>query len=438
MSEKEKDKEKNSVVAPTLDPAPTRPTYDTSTWDSTSKGSGALGAYNSAKDAVTNYGDFTYGNKSQLDNIINSILNREKFSYDLNGDALYQQYKDKYIQQGKMAMGDAIGQASAMTGGYGNSYAQSVGQQMYQKELQNLNDIVPELWQMALDKYNMEGQDLYNQYGMLSDDYNREYGAWNDEYGRTMDAYNIASDAYYKGADMFYTEQNNKNNVAGSEFDDAMDIWKANTNNSWKEAEWDRDNERYKDEYNINYGYLNTDNVKLMQTALGVNADGDWGPVSTAAAGGLTVQQAWTAYLNGTLKNSGGTTGGTSGGSGSTGNGSTGNSSNSSTGNTNKTELNATQKLQQKLGVTADGDWGPKSQYAACGLSAEEAQKAATRGVLYSRSEVEGTLNDLIASGAKKSEINSALRDLLNQGSISQAVYNELKSIYAPVGSTYR
>ena len=122
--------------------------------------------------------------QAQLNDTINKILNREKFSYDLNGDALYQQYKDKYIQQGKMAMGDAIGQASAMTGGYGNSYAQSVGQQAYQAQLQNLNDIVPELYQLAYDKYKQEGQDLYNQYSMLAgleeQNYNRNRDALSD------------------------------------------------------------------------------------------------------------------------------------------------------------------------------------------------------------------------------------------------------------------
>jgi hypothetical protein len=118
--------------------------------------------------------------QAQLDDAMNKILNREKFSYDLNGDVLYQQYKDKYIKQGKMAMGDAIGQASAMTGGYGNSYAQSVGQQAYQAQLENLNDIVPELWQMAYDQYNQEGQDLYNQYAMLGDRENMDYGRYRD------------------------------------------------------------------------------------------------------------------------------------------------------------------------------------------------------------------------------------------------------------------
>ena len=125
-------------------------------------------------------GEYTSQWQSQLDDVMNKILNREKFSYDLNGDALYQQYKDKYIKQGKMAMGDAIGQASAMTGGYGNSYAQSVGQQAYQAQLENLNDIVPELYQMAYDKYNQEGQDMYNQYGLLTDRENTDYGRYRD------------------------------------------------------------------------------------------------------------------------------------------------------------------------------------------------------------------------------------------------------------------
>ena len=121
---------------PTLGANPTNPTYDTSSYKDSTAGTNNWNAYQDALSKVNAHGDFKYGNQQQLDAIMDSILNREKFTYDLNGDALYQQYKDKYIQQGKMAMGDAIGQASAMTGGYGNSYAQSVGQQMYQKELQ--------------------------------------------------------------------------------------------------------------------------------------------------------------------------------------------------------------------------------------------------------------------------------------------------------------
>lgn len=123
-----------------------------------------------------------YASKYQtgIDDTINKIMNREKFSYDLNGDALYQQYKDKYTTQGKLAMMDTMGQAATMTGGFGSSYSQAAGQQAYQGYMQQLNDVVPELYQMAYDRYNQEGQDLYNQYALLSQQEAADYGKYRD------------------------------------------------------------------------------------------------------------------------------------------------------------------------------------------------------------------------------------------------------------------
>ena len=66
-------------------------------------------------------GEYQSAWQSQLNAAIDKIMNREKFSYDLNADALYNQYKDQYINQGKMAMMDTMGQAAQLTGGYGNS-----------------------------------------------------------------------------------------------------------------------------------------------------------------------------------------------------------------------------------------------------------------------------------------------------------------------------
>lgn len=302
------------TAAPTTNPLPTNPTYDSSTWDESTKGAEAKGAYNTAKENVNKYEDFTYEDytesdavkgasnalnshlatkpvkyqsqwETQLGDLMKAIMNREKFSYDVNEDALYQQYKDKYIQQGKLAMADTMGQAAAMTGGYGNSYAQSVGQQAYQGQLDNLNDIVPELYAMALDQYNREGQELYNQYGMLSDRESQDYGRYRDtvsdflterdylqgrydtergfdygkyvddrnldyamkqdEYAKLMDALGIAKDDYYSGADMFYTEQSNKNSVEGQKFTDAMSIWNAETAQAWEKAKWDEAARQY-------------------------------------------------------------------------------------------------------------------------------------------------------------------------------------------------
>lgn len=126
-------------------------------------------------------GEYTSPWQSQLNDTLNKILNREEFSYDLNGDVLYQQYKDQYTTQGKQAMMDTMGQATAMTGGYGNSYAQTVGQQTYQGYLQQLNDRVPELYQLALARYNQEGQDLKDQATLIAQQDEMEYGRHRDK-----------------------------------------------------------------------------------------------------------------------------------------------------------------------------------------------------------------------------------------------------------------
>lgn len=118
--------------------------------------------------------------QDQLNAIMDKILNREPFSYDLNGDALYQQYKDQYAMQGRQAMMDTMGQAQAMTGGYGNSYAQNAGQQAYQGYLQQMNDRIPELYQLALSRYQSEGDALMNQFSMLGAREDQDYGRYRD------------------------------------------------------------------------------------------------------------------------------------------------------------------------------------------------------------------------------------------------------------------
>lgn len=121
--------------------------------------------------------------EGQLSDIFDQIQNRPKFSYDVNADPLYQQYKDSYIQQGKLAMKDTMGQAAALTGGYGSTYGQQVGQQAYDAYLQNLSAQIPELYGMALDQYNAEGDRLKDLYGMVGERRDTEYGQYRDTLG---------------------------------------------------------------------------------------------------------------------------------------------------------------------------------------------------------------------------------------------------------------
>ncbi len=139
-------------------------------------------ASDKAAHEATKLADWTGGTYGQsMQNTLDKINNREKFTYDLDGDALYNQYKDQYINAGRLAMADTMGQAAAMTGGYGNSYAATVGNQAYQGYLQKLNDKVPELYQMALNRYNQEGQDLKDNLAIQQALYNTEYGEYRDK-----------------------------------------------------------------------------------------------------------------------------------------------------------------------------------------------------------------------------------------------------------------
>lgn len=154
----------------------------------------------------------------QMSDIYNKIMNRDKFTYDLNEDALYNQYKDQYTQLGRMAMMDTMGQAAALTGGYGSSYGQAVGQQQYDAYLQSLNDIVPDLYSAAYDRYNAEGDQMLQQYQLTGDLRDTEYSRYMDDYNRYMDSlanaqaqeselYNRGYDNWLNAQDMQYKRQ---------------------------------------------------------------------------------------------------------------------------------------------------------------------------------------------------------------------------------------
>lgn len=152
-----------------------------------------------------NYLSSLYGNKpaewagssvdDTLKSIYDQIMSRPDFTYDLNGDALWQQYKEQYTMAGNMAMQDTMGQAAGLTGGYGSSYSQAVGQQSYNSYLQELNNIIPDLQDNAYGLYEAEGNKLQDQYALTEDIRNDEYAMYTDKYNQWQDEYDNAQDA---------------------------------------------------------------------------------------------------------------------------------------------------------------------------------------------------------------------------------------------------
>ena len=140
--------------------------------------------------------DYTSGFEARLQELYDQIAGREAFSYDPEEDEMYKRYAKLYAAQGAAAMEDTMGQAAALTGGYGSSYAQAVGQQTYDRYLGELAALVPELRQAALAEYTQEGKALTDRYGLLRQQESAAYDRWQDTVAQWQKALAQAQSEY--------------------------------------------------------------------------------------------------------------------------------------------------------------------------------------------------------------------------------------------------
>lgn len=140
--------------------------------------------------------DYTSGFEARLQELYDQIAGREAFSYDPEEDEMYKRYARLYTAQGAAAMEDTMGQAAALTGGYGSSYAQAVGQQAYDRYLGELAALVPELRQAALAEYTQEGKALTDRYGLLRQQESAAYDRWQDTVAQWQKALAQAQSEY--------------------------------------------------------------------------------------------------------------------------------------------------------------------------------------------------------------------------------------------------
>lgn len=149
----------------------------------------------------------------QIQSMIDKIMNREQFSYDYASDPLYRQYAQQYQRGGQLAMKDAMAESAALTGGYGNSYAQQVGQQTYQRYMEDLSAMIPQLQQAAYDMYRDQGDTMRANLGMLQGADEIDYGRYRDDVG---DYQAMLDYLYGKYSDMSQQEYNRYLNDVGS------------------------------------------------------------------------------------------------------------------------------------------------------------------------------------------------------------------------------
>lgn len=167
---------------------------------------------------MNQYGTFPYPQpqkytdqySSRIDEMLDKLLNRDKFSYDYTKDPLWQQYQSQYLREGERAMEDTLGQLSARTGGLSSSWAQTAGQQAQNYYASQAADKIPELYQLA---YNMYLKDIDTQVqdlGLLNNMSDRQYNRYRDTMSDWMNDRNFAYGVYRDdiGDDRYKNEWN--------------------------------------------------------------------------------------------------------------------------------------------------------------------------------------------------------------------------------------
>lgn len=196
--------------------------------------------------------------KQQLDDLYSQVMNRPQFSYNMGADPLYHQYRDQYMNLGQQAMMDTTAQAAALTGGYGNSYAATAGNQAYQGYLQQLNNVAPELYQMAMQRYQQEGDDLNTRYAMTSDLEGQDYSRYQDDMSRWQAERDAANADYW-----------NQYNADYGQYSDMMNYWSQMA--AQENAQWNANRELA---YNQAMAILQTGKTpsSALLTAAGISA----------------------------------------------------------------------------------------------------------------------------------------------------------------------
>ena len=217
----------------------------------------------------------TYDNAYQerINAMVDQILNRPDFSYDYNADPLYQQYAEAYTRNGNQAMTDTYAQMAARTGGLGSSYAGTASQQVYNQYMQQLNDKIPELYQLAYGMYQDQGNNMRNNLSMLQGLESTDYGRYMDQLGQYNTDRNLAYNVWANGLNQYNTDRN----FAYNQWADQVNQWNADRDFAYNmsQDEWNR----YYNDRNFSYGqyqdalnqYNNDRNFAMDQytTALG-------------------------------------------------------------------------------------------------------------------------------------------------------------------------
>ena len=113
--------------------------------------------------------------------VMDKLENMGDFDYDPDADAAYQQYKNQYTRQAKLANQNAQANAAAMTGGYGSSYGTQAGQNAYASTMNSLDNVLDNLYSQSKAQYNTEKSGLQQQLSGLQSAERQDYSQYQND-----------------------------------------------------------------------------------------------------------------------------------------------------------------------------------------------------------------------------------------------------------------
>lgn len=121
--------------------------------------------------------------QSGYQSTISSLLDKmgTQQTYDFNTDPVYKDYKKQFSELGAIGAQNAISDTNAMSGGMGSTYANAVAGQQNQQYMATMNNVIPQLYQAAMNKYDAEQNALKSEFGMLSQEESNAYGRYRDQ-----------------------------------------------------------------------------------------------------------------------------------------------------------------------------------------------------------------------------------------------------------------
>ena len=193
-----------------------------------------------AEDVLDWYEDYnnsnpqpTYESKydAETEALIREILNRDDFSYDVASDPLYQQIAAMYQREGDRAMRNTLAEIASGAGGM-NSYAVSAAQQAANYYNSQLNDRIPELFQLAYSMYLDDKESMIEDLGLLqgmdATEYARFRDMMNDYRNDKNFAYGVFQDAVNRGD--YVSERDYNVDLNNRDF-----LY----NDAWQNKQWD-------------------------------------------------------------------------------------------------------------------------------------------------------------------------------------------------------